>query len=268
MFDYHMHSDFSADSDTPMETTIEKAISLGLEEICFTDHIDYDYPDKDWIFEFDLKAYDQKIRKLQEVYADKIRIKKGLEIGLQPHLLERYQKLMEAETFDFVICSMHSVAGHDLHSGGFMQGKTTEEGSEIYYKELLDCIKKYKEFSILGHVDLIKRYTKEKSNYDFHNLLSEIFKEIIPHGLGIELNTSGFRYGLESGMPSRDILTLYKECGGEILTIGSDAHTETALASHFTESLELIEEIGFKYIATFDNMQPKFHSISSLKGLS
>ncbi|MED4473273.1 MULTISPECIES: histidinol-phosphatase HisJ family protein [Bacillaceae] len=265
MFDYHIHSDFSADCDTKMEKTVEKAIEIGLEEICFTDHIDYDYPDKDWIFEFDLKEYDKKIKELQETYRSKIRIKKGVEIGVEPRLLDRYEKLMQEETFDFVICSMHSTEEKDLHSGDFFKDKTVDKAYEIYYEELLECVKRFKGFHILGHLDLVKRYTNEKSKHHFHEVIREIFAEIIPAGKGIELNTSGYRYGLEGGMPSPDILSLYKECGGEIITLGSDSHLETTLAYKFKESLELLESIGFQYIATFKNGQPIFNPITEIK---
>lgn len=264
MFDYHIHSDFSADCDTNMEKTIEKAIEIGLKEICFTEHIDYEYPDKDWIFEFDLDAYDMKIKEMQEKYQDKIRIKKGVEIGVQPYLLNRYENLMKKHSFDFVICSMHATDKKDLHSGDFFVGRTVDEAYQLYYVELLDCVKRYKEFSILGHIDLVKRYTKEQSKHNFHDLIKEIFEEIIPAGKGIELNTSGYRYGLEQGMPSMDILQLYKDLGGEIVTLGSDSHVESTLAYRFKESLELLQSIGFKYIATFDEGKPTFHPINQL----
>jgi len=264
MFDYHIHSNFSADCDTPMEKTIERAINLGLQEICFTEHIDYDYPDQDWIFEFDLKQYSEKLKDVQQKYAGQIGIKKGVEIGIQPHLLKKYEDLLEAETFDFIICSMHATAGMDLHSGNFFKGKTVEEAYQIYYQELYDCLKVYKEYSVLGHLDLVKRYAKEKSQHDFHDIILEIFNIIIPEGKGIEWNTSGYRYGLDSGMPSPDILKIYKENGGEIITLGSDSHVETTLAFQFKESLKLLQSIGFHYIATFSDREPKFHKIDTL----
>lgn len=264
MFDYHMHSNFSADCETPMEKTVERAIELGLKEICFTDHIDYDYPDKDWIFEFDLKEYDKKIKEVQERYRNQIRIKKGVEIGLQPHILQRYEDMMEQEQFDFVICSLHATEKKDLHFGEFFEGKTVDEAYEIYYTELLTCVRDFKEFSVLGHVDLVKRYTKEKSKNNFHHIIKEIFAEIIPAGKGIEVNTSGYRYGLESGMPSLDILKLYKDCGGEIITLGSDSHVVDTLAVEFPLAIAHLKEAGFKYICTFTDGKPEFHYIDNL----
>lgn len=265
MFDYHIHSDFSADCTTPMEKTIEKAIDLGLEEICFTEHIDYDYPDESIVFEFDLKQYDKKIKQLQAAYADRIRIKKGVEIGLQPYLLDRYISLMDKESFDFVICSMHTTEQKDLHSGDFFNGKTVEEAYQAYYEELLHCIKHYKRYSVLGHIDLIKRYSYRAAQHDFHDIIGEIFKQVIADGKGIELNTSGIRYKLEHGMPSPDILQLYKDCGGEIISLGSDSHTETSLAYDFNASLQLLESLGFQSIATYEKGIPSFHPISELR---
>ena len=265
MFDYHMHSDFSADCDTPMEDTIESAIRKGLSEICFTEHIDYEYPDPTIDFDLDLVGYDQKINEMQTTYQDQIAIKKGVELGVQPYLLDRYDALMSEESFDFVICSMHTTEKKDLHSGNFFKGKTVDEAFEIYYKELLECVKRFDQFSILGHLDLVKRYAKEQSTHSFHDIIDEIFKVIIPRGQGIELNTSGHKYGLPTGMPSKDILTLYKERGGEILTLGSDSHVADTVGYDFKASLELFESIGFKYITTFEKMKPTFHKIADLK---
>lgn len=266
MFDYHMHSDFSADCSVSMERMVLGAIEKGLQEICFTEHIDYEYPDETIVFEFDLHAYDAKIKELQAKYEGHIFIKKGVELGVQPHILHKYDKLMENHSFDFVICSMHTTEKKGLHYGDLFKNKTLEEAYQVYYDELLYCVKNYKQFSILGHIDLVKRYTLKHCENNFHDVLQEIFKVIIPEGKGIELNTSGVRYGLENGMPSDDILKLYKECGGEIITLGSDAHRVSELAFQFKESLQLLQSIGFKHIATFDKQKPTFHAINSLIG--
>lgn len=264
MFDYHIHSDFSADCQTPMEQTIRKAIRLGLDEICFTEHIDYDYPDPSIVFEFDLDAYDRKIKEMRDQYGERLTIKKGVEIGVEPHQLDRYHNLTEQEHFDFIICSMHTSDKKDLHSGAFFAGKSQEEAYQIYFEELLYCVRHFKNFQVLGHLDLVKRYKEQESSEDFHEIIAEIFKEIIPAGKGIELNTSGKRYGMENGMPSTDILKLYKALGGEIITLGSDSHTETSLAYDFKESLELLQTMGFEYVCTFENKKPDFHHIRTL----
>ncbi|WOV88481.1 histidinol-phosphatase HisJ family protein [Sporosarcina oncorhynchi] len=261
MFDYHMHSSFSADCTIDMEDMVKAAIAKGLEEICFTEHIDYDYPDENFVFDFDKQKYDERIIALREKYAGRIRIKKGVEIGVQPHILGQYDALMEKESFDFIICSMHTVNRKGLHFGEIFEGRSVEQASQLYYDELLYCVKNYDNYSILGHIDLIKRYAPELVANDFHDVLREIFNVIIPAGKGIELNTSGVRYGLPNGLPSDDVLELYKQSGGEIITLGSDAHKPEDIAFQFKESRELLKSIGFNYVTTFEDRKPIFHSI-------
>lgn len=264
MFDYHMHSAFSADCRVEMEEMVKESITKGLSEICFTEHIDYDYPDDDFVFDIDKRAYARKINELQQRYDGQIRIKKGIEIGVQPHILKRYEDLLKMERFDFIICSMHTVERKGLHYGELFKGKTIDEAFQAYYEEFLYCVKNFEDYSVLGHVDLIKRYAKERASHPFHELLQSIFETIIPLGKGIELNTSGVRYGLSHGLPSEDVLKLYKQCGGEIITLGSDAHKPEDIAFQFKESIDLLKSIGFRYIATFSNRKPQFHPIDQL----
>lgn len=265
MFDFHMHSDFSEDCSTPMEATIESAIEKGFTQICFTEHVDYDYPDPDFTFDLDTVAYEQKIREMQERYDGKIIIKKGVEIGIQPHLFERYHTLLNENKFDFIICSMHASDKKDLHNGDFFVGRTAEEAYQFYYEELLYCVERFDRYSILGHIDLVKRYKELDTNNDFHDVIGEIFKTIIPKGKGIEVNASGFAYGLGSAMPSKDILELYYDLGGEIVTIGSDAHKPEHVGYRFDEILTQLSDIGFRYIATYSNEEPTFHKISEIR---
>lgn len=259
--DYHMHSDFSADCEEPMEETVKTAIEKGLTEICFTEHIDYDYPDTTIDFSLDTAAYHEKIKEMQAKYTGLIQVKKGVEIGVQPHLLERYEAFLQEETFDFIICSEHTTNRQDLHSKALFQNRSTKEAYELYYKELLDCVTRFESYSVLGHLDLIKRYQAPDPDVDFTEVITDIFNTIIPKGKGIEVNTSGFSYGLDHHMPSEDILRLYKACGGEIITIGSDAHEKADVGRHFSEVAHLLQEIGFDYLCTFHERKPAFHSI-------
>lgn len=262
LFDYHMHSDFSEDCFTPMEKTIESAIQKGLTEICFTEHMDYDYPDPDFAFELDVRAYDKKIKEMQAKYTDKITIKKGIEIGVQPHVLEQNKQLIQKEDFDFVICSLHAANKKDLHNGDFFKNRTPREAYQYFYEELLYCVENFDDYNILGHIDLVKRYKKLDTDEKFHEILREIFNIIIPKGKGIEVNASGFAYGLGTAMPSLDILQLYKECGGEIITVGSDAHEADHVAHRFPEIIQQLDQLGFRYLASFTNREATFHAIN------
>lgn len=264
MFDYHLHSDFSADCKVPMEEMVVGAIQKGLTKICFTEHVDYEYPDDSIHFDVDFDQYNGEIDRLRTKYEGVIQIRKGIEIGVQPHILKQYEQLMKKESFDFIICSMHTTDQKSLHYKEIFEGRTVEEAFKLYYDEYLTCIKNFKQFNVLGHVDLIKRYTDTPSKELFHDELKAIFDELIPYGKGIEINTSGVRYGLSHALPSKDVLKLYKACGGEIITLGSDAHRVSELAFEFRESLQLLQSVGFEYITTFDKQKPTFHEIKKL----
>ena len=124
-------------------------------------------------------------------------------------------------------------------------------------------VKAYKNYSVLGHMDLIKRYD-EAGIYPFGEvepMIREILKVVIADGKGIELNTSFHRYGLAEPMPSMDIFRLYRELGGEIVTIGSDSHKPEHLGAYIGEGKEILKEAGFARFCTFENMKPVFHEL-------
>lgn len=265
MFEYHMHSNFSDDCAVSMEDMVKGSIEKGLKKICFTDHIDFDYPDPVYPFEIDFPGYIKELNRLQKKYQDKIEIYKGIEVGIQPHLPERYNQFLDQEPLDFIICSLHTVAGADLHSGKLFENQTVRAAHLRYYEELLYCVNHFTNYQILGHLDLVKRYTIDQPvQNDFHEVINEIFKVIIPEGKGIEINTSGVRYGMKNALPSPDILKLYQANGGEIITIGADAHHIKDINFHFKESLQLLDTLGFKYIATFSQQEPTFHKVKDL----
>lgn len=268
MFDFHMHSTFSADCDTPMEDTIERAIDKGFTDICFTEHIDYEYPDPTIQFELDLEGYRKKVAQMNRMYGDRITIRRGVEIGVQPHLLRTYEKLIQEEDFEFILCSMHTTNKQGLHSRDLFKGRTVEEAFRLYYEELLYCVQNFDAYDVLAHVDLVKRYTDRPTTDHCYDIIEEIFKTIIPKGKGIEVNTSGYRYGLGIGMPSEDILTLYKKCGGELITLGSDAHEADTVGYKFKESLEVLQRVGFTHVTTFENREPNRYPIETLKSLN
>ena len=264
MFDYHVHSDFSSDCDIEMETMIKSAIQNGLKELCFTDHHDQDYTDASISFSLDIENYCNKIDHFKKKYENKITIKKGIELGIQPHIIADYEKLVKDNTFDFVITSIHTCDLKDIHRGDFFAGKTPKESYRKYYEELYYCAKNFTAFNIIGHLDLLKRHTDYAPPQDenqFFDIIEELFKNIIYRGKGIEVNTSGFRSPSKESFPSINVLKLYKSLGGEIITTGSDSHFPQHLAFKFPEIIYLLKSIGFKYITTFKNQKPIFIKI-------
>ncbi len=259
-FDYHMHCNFSPDSNASIESMIESSINLGLKEICFTDHVDYDVNETSK-FVVDYDSYIQTIESMKEKYKDKITIKKGIELGLQPQLIQRYSDDMKQHNFDFILCSQHAIDTYDFYYGKYFEGKTQYDAYETYYKTLYDIVKNFDSYSVLSHLDLIKRYGQYEnllSDSLFMDIIESILKEAIYKGKGIEVNTSCFRYNLPDLTPSRDIISLYKDLGGEIITTGSDAHSPEFVGAKFDYVYSYLKNLGFKYVSTFDNLHPNF----------
>lgn len=200
---------------------------------------------------------------MKETWGDKIRIRTGMEFGVQRHTIPEFEKLFHRYSFDFIILSIHQVEDKEFWTQDFQRGKTQEEYNLRYYEELLTVVEKYKNYSVLGHMDLIARYD-EAGIYPFEKIkltAEKILKIVIAEGKGIEINTSSHRYGLQDTMPSADILKLYRDLGGKILTIGSDSHRPEQLGAYIEETKELLKDIGFQYFCTYEDMKPVFHRL-------
>ena len=279
--DYHVHTEFSDDSVFALEDVCALAIERGIDEICITDHVDYDVrPDWDeyrWdpscakIFEgkpsinVDYERYFPAIEAARERFAPMLAVKTGMEFGVQSHTAERFHALFEqhADAWDFIILSIHQVGNEEFWNGTFQKGRTQDEYNMQYYEEMLRVVQRFDDWSVLGHLDLIKRYDAAGPwpDENARDIVAEIMKEAIRRGKGIELNTSSIRYGLSDLTPSEGILRLYRDLGGRILSIGSDSHKPEHLGAHIPMMRERLQAIGFTEFCTFDHMEPVFHKL-------
>lgn len=258
--DYHMHTNYSNDSTYDMEKAVLKAISMGLDEICFTEHSDYGTMG-DYVVNYD--AYYQEYLKMKEKYRDDIVIKFGCEFGVQMHTIINYQKDFLKYPFDFIILSNHQIDDIEFWTYKYQQGKTQRDYNRGYYQAILDVIEKFDDYSVLGHLDMIKRYDQAGvyPDEEVRDLIESILKHVISKGKGIEVNTSCFRYGLSDLTPSRTILKWYKELGGRVLTIGSDTHEEDHVGCRIQYVKDELLKIGFDEFCTFEKMQPIYHKL-------
>lgn len=263
--DCHLHSSFSGDSDTPMEEMIQKGISLGLKEMCFTEHQDFEfvYPDnepKD-IFEVNTDSYLYDLLKLREKYSDQIEVSFGIEIGMQTQLSRKLAAYVKEHEFDFVIASSHLCNGKDPYYKEFFEGRDEAEAYHEYFKYVYDCIYGFRNFDVYGHLDYVLRYGPNKNaNFryeDYQEDIDKILKLLIQNDKGIEVNSSGFEYGLDEPHPCRAIIKRYKELGGEIITVGSDAHEPSHVASNFDKVREILLDCGFEYYTVFQGRIPQ-----------
>lgn len=263
--DFHMHSNFSGDSDAPMESMIQKAISLGLTHLCMTEHYDPDYvylPNEEGMFELNTDSYLYELLRLREKYRTEISVGFGVELGLQPHLKRELAVYSRSKEFDFIIGSSHICHRKDPYYPEFFEGRTEDEAHHEYFVSVLECIKALPYFDVYGHLDYVVRYGPTKNadyTYAKHaDVFDQILTTLIENEKGIEINTGGFKYGLGQPNPCIEILKRYRELGGEIITIGSDAHSPEHIAYAFDKAYTVLKECGFRYYCIFQGRMPEY----------
>lgn len=267
--DYHLHSYFSGDSDTPMEDMVLQGLRLGLSELCFTEHMDMDFPartpEEAGMFEVNTDSYLYEFATLKAKYADKISLHFGIELGVQPHLKKELSVYAKSFPFDFIIASSHVCNKKDPYYPAFYEGRSDEEAYREYFSSILDNIKAFQNFDVYGHLDYVVRYgvTKDADySYDkYKDILDAVLEALLEHEKGIEINTGAIGYDLRELNPCTALIRRYRKLGGEIITIGSDAHKPEVIARGFDRAAAVLRECGFKYYTTFENRMPEFHRI-------
>lgn len=273
--DMHMHTWFSTDSEACPRDMADEAVRKGLKTICFTDHFDKD--DLEWGEEgiFDVDAYFVEMQKLQEEYAGKLNIRIGIELGLRTYLKDYYEELTKKYPFDFVIGSVHNVPykkdaeGNILYTDPAAEklftDRTDKKAYRLMMETTLENVRTSDCFQTLGHLDYVVRYgksrEKEYSYTDYADIIDEILKLLIEKEKGLEVNSAGLKYGLPFAHPHPDVLKRYRELGGEIITIGADAHKQEHIAYDFAKAEEILKSCGFKYYTEFFEQKPVFKQL-------
>ena len=261
MFDFHMHSTVSFDGHDSPQAMVQAAAAVGLKEICFTDHIDYfaNTDKQEWVF--DTQAYNAAYDDLSH---PGLKIRRGLEFGLKPYNAPQLREDLKRRAFDFVLGSVHFVDELDVYYPEFWEGRTAFEAERRYLEETLACVTAHEDFDVLGHLTYI---SKARANpaprsvpFEEHReLIDEILRILVAKGKGLEINTSGVdRCG--DFLPYDVYFRRFKELGGQIVTVGSDAHTASRVGQYADKACALLKDI-FGYVCTFENRKPVFHKL-------
>ncbi len=267
--DCHLHTCHSADSTATMEEMIAAGIEAGLDTMCFTEHNDFNYPETEegpgerWHLNVDSYLYE--LLSLREKYADRIKVLFGIEIGLQTSCMRENAVLAKSHDFDFIIGSSHLLGGEDPYYPAYWEGKDPKAVIRAYFDEELLNIKKTGNFDVYGHLDYIVRYAPEREAIytpaDYTDIVDEILLALIEKEKGLELNTGSLKSGMAEFHPCKAILKRYRELGGEILTIGSDAHSPDRVAQGFERAAEVAKDCGFGYYAVYEKRTPEFRKL-------
>lgn len=244
MFDSHLHTIFSTDSNMQLKDALCKSKEEGIGLI-ITEHMDLKYPIKD-NFIFDVNEY---FKCYSEYRGDELLL--GMEMGLRTDCIEENFKLLKEYAFDYIIGSVHLVNGVDIYDQSYYEGKSKYKAYSEYFEYMLSCVKKYTFIDSLGHIDYIARYAKysdtEVYYKDYRNFIDEILRTVIHNDIVMEINTRRISNKETTG----NLLQIYKrfkELGGEYVTIGSDAHRASDIGQNFYIGKEIAEACSLKIV--------------------
>jgi histidinol-phosphatase (PHP family) len=235
-----------------MDEMARAALSAGVTDLAITDHYDPFFPDMP--AELDFPRYAEALARVKEKYEGRLRIAAGIELGLQPgRALELCRAAVEAYDFDFVLGSVHAVDGYGLHTYAYERSRSLLHTKIDYYTSLLACIREFDGFNVLGHLNVVDRYTPPLGqNDEVDGLIDEIFGVLISRGQGIEINTSSLRAGGPDPMPPAGRVKRFAELGGTIVTTASDAHDPRHIGTHIQNAERIAKSAGISSIAIFE----------------
>lgn len=263
VFDSHTHSQYSPDADTDLREMCEYAIAHGIDGFCVTDHCDcnHDRPEQD----ARMAACRQEVKQLREEYRGRLLLCYGMELAQQnfdPAIVARIYGSFEG---DFMIGSMHRADNQPDFSVIDFSTIEFEPLLEKYYHELLETAQINK-LDILAHITYPLRYAgaERLAGMDLHkydDITDEIFRTLIQNGKGIEINVSGLRQPYGKPFPTGEYLKRFHDLGGEIVTIGSDAHFPQHVGANFADGVAILKAAGFDHYCYFVERKPRYVDI-------
>lgn len=260
MMDLHTHSEFSLDCKTPTEENIKKAIELGIKYISVTEHLDITQPEDDYRNSLDIDGYLRKVGELRDRYKENIDILYGVELSIQSNTGKAYEKIVENRGYDFIIGSAHGAEGEYFVGDGVYSKYSIEDFYKYYYEQIQKSVENTDCFNVLGHIDYMDRYFSNKEEIppieNYFEYIKPTLKSLIERGKGIEINTASLRQGLDYYHPKRQVLQLYKSLGGEIITLGSDAHLVEEIGFNILNAIRMLKEEGFNKAHIFKERKP------------
>ena len=261
MFDFHLHSTVSFDGKSAPAEMALAARDRGLREICFTDHIDRDIYLAPDAMTFRTEDYNAAYDSLT---VPGLTIRRGIEFGMKPGNRQDFDKALQRRPFDFVLGSVHFVKELNAYKEPFWQGKTVEQAERDYLEEMLTCVQVHDQFDVLAHLNFLSKSKFNPGHIPMHyephrEILDAILELLVQKGKGLEINTSGICRNV-GFLPGKEFFVRFRELGGQIVTMGSDAHQSSRVGEHIPEAAEILRDV-FGYVCTYENRQPVFHKL-------
>lgn len=260
----HTHTKFSHDSVCEPTDSYNIAKEKGLAGFAVTDHCDIEYSDS-----YDVNASALNLPEIGSfVFC-------GIEIGEALWRRNIADNILNSSDFDIVLGSIHAVrySNYTMPFSGIDFSKFSKaqigEYLNTYFTDMLETIEKC-DFDVLSHLTNPLKYITGKYGIkvdlnDYSVLTDKILKAIIDKGIALEINTACLGSSYNELMPEKPIIKRYKELGGYLVTIGSDAHTADRISHGLKETALLLKEIGFKKLYYYKSRIPMQYSLEVFK---
>ena len=263
-YDMHTHTNFSHDSKAEPEDNCLAAIDKGISGIAFTDHADMWYYNERHTLEHIISSTN-RAAELREKHAGKLKVFRGIEVADAYFDPSVTAELVERIKPDVVIGSIHCLSYKGLEDAysqmDFSESAINREklvGLVERYFELVTDMAENHDFDVLAHLTCPFRYINGKygrglADGEFEKPVKHILNTVIRRKIALEINTSGMGTALNSTMPSERIIGWYRELGGELITLGSDAHASERVGNGFSEAREMLLRNGITRGVYYEN---------------
>jgi histidinol-phosphatase (PHP family) len=258
LLDCHLHTaGFSCDSEETLQAYVDRARELGLRAICTAEHVDFSPDDYGYGY-YDYGRHRAQRARVRAQPFDSLTVLIGAEVEYQQHFEPQVRGFVHAAEYDYVIGSVHFAQGQSVFEEAFYDAPE-QERYQAYFYQVLHAAQSGL-FDVIGHLDIVKRYgVRHYGPFDparYADILDAILRACVRTGTGIEINTSGCRGPPQEPFPTLPVVRRYRELGGEVLTVGSDAHAADDLARHIPDAIALARAAGFGAITLFVDRQP------------
>lgn len=279
LIDCHTHTQFSVDSEADIRKMIERAIDLGLTAYAITDHCEANrwYPKEYYgdvkVYPYfdsgkDYEASVSEITRLKAEYGDKINLICGTELGQAQEFPEIAENVLRDERLDFMIGSLHQLPATEdfaLMDYSLLVQSDIDKLMDRYFEGIYELCR-WGKFDILGHLTYTLRYIEGEHAFKvnmkkYDEIIAESFRELAQKDKGIEINTSGLRQAYGRAFPEESYVKLFKDMGGEIISLGSDAHFVEHLGANIADGARIAKSAGFDRVAYFVKHKPQFVSL-------
>ncbi len=263
--DMHSHTKNSHDAVSDPDELCRTNIERGVSYCTFTDHIDICLYGQMNLYANIISSYKDAMV-MREKYKDKIKVLAGVEPGEAIWRMYIVDELLELMDFDVVLGSVHTLR-HKKDIRPFASIDFTDWTHEellgyvdLYFDELWETVTTMP-CDIMTHLTVILRYVngRYRKNIDislYDEKIKKILRFVIDHGIPMEVNTSGIGGPFSVLLPDRKYLEMYRDMGGYMITLGSDAHAAEKAANAFPETIALLKELGFKHIYKVEKRIP------------